>query len=82
MHALKHNNNHKIKLDRSQFYPEGTIVTGGFSKWASAGGWRVGYGVFAPALAQLRDAVRCAASNTYSCAPAPMQAACAKVMEK
>ena len=23
-------------------YPEGTIVTSGVSKWASAGGWRVG----------------------------------------
>lgn len=24
-----------------QFYPEGTIVSSGISKWASAGGWRV-----------------------------------------
>ena len=25
-------------------YPEGTIVSSGLSKWASAGGWRLGYG--------------------------------------
>lgn len=25
-----------------QFYPEGTIISTGLSKWASAGGWRVG----------------------------------------
>ena len=24
-----------------QFYPEGTILSSGMSKWASAGGWRV-----------------------------------------
>ena len=24
-------------------YPEGTIVSSGLSKWASAGGWRLGY---------------------------------------
>jgi aspartate/methionine/tyrosine aminotransferase len=24
-----------------QYYPQGTIVTSGYSKWASAGGWRV-----------------------------------------
>ena len=25
-----------------QYYPEGTILSSGMSKWASAGGWRVG----------------------------------------
>ena len=24
-----------------QYYPEGTIISSGMSKWASAGGWRV-----------------------------------------
>jgi len=27
----------------SQFYPEGTIITGGLSKWCGAGGWRLGF---------------------------------------
>ena len=34
----------------AQLYTEGTILTTGFSKWASAGGWRLGYAHFPPGL--------------------------------
>ena len=27
----------------SKFYPEGTFISGGLSKWCGAGGWRVGF---------------------------------------
>lgn len=57
----------------AKFYPEGTILCSGISKWASAGGWRLGYHVYPPSLSQLFSAVRSAASNTYSCAAAPIQ---------
>lgn len=57
----------------AKFYPEGTILSSGLSKWASAGGWRVGYHIYPPELRPLLDAVKSAASHTYSCAPAPMQ---------
>ncbi|KAL9988820.1 hypothetical protein ACROYT_G003308 [Oculina patagonica] len=57
----------------AKFYPEGTILSSGLSKWASAGGWRVGYHIYPPELRPLLDAVKSAASHTYSCAAAPMQ---------
>ena len=41
----------------SQIYPEGTILTSGFSKWSSAGGWRLGYAHFPPLLSSLYNAV-------------------------
>ena len=49
----------------SEIYPEGTILTSGFSKWSSAGGWRLGYAHFPPALSGLREAVTSGASHTY-----------------
>ncbi|XP_069998079.1 aspartate aminotransferase [Penaeus vannamei] len=63
-------------------YPEGTILTSGFSKWASAGGWRLGYAHFPPATKPLMEAVRNGASHTYSCAPAPMQYGVAKALRE
>ncbi|KAF0296189.1 Interferon regulatory factor 2-binding protein-like B [Amphibalanus amphitrite] len=65
----------------SPVYPEGTILTSGFSKWLSAGGWRMGYAHYPAALAPLLSAVRSAASNTYSCAPAPQQRALAAALQ-
>ncbi|XP_013399621.1 uncharacterized protein LOC106165806 [Lingula anatina] len=62
-----------------KFYPEGTIISTGLSKWASAGGWRLGYHIFPPELKSLRDAVKSAATHSYSCAPAPIQYAAAKM---
>lgn len=56
-------------------YPEGTIVTGGLSKWCGAGGWRVGTALFPEAHADLRDAVASLASETYSAVAAPIQRA-------
>ena len=41
----------------SKVYPEGTILTSGFSKWSSAGGWRLGYAHFPPLLSSLYNAV-------------------------
>ena len=41
----------------SHVYPEGTILTSGFSKWSSAGGWRLGYAHFPSSLSSLREAV-------------------------
>lgn len=63
-------------------YPEGTILTSGFSKWASAGGWRIGYAHFPSALYPMLEAVLNAASHTYSCAPAPMQYGVAKALKE
>jgi len=64
----------------SELYPEGTILTSGFSKWSSAGGWRLGYAHYPQPLHQLRKAVLSGASHTYSCAPAPLQHAVARAI--
>ena len=61
-------------------YPEGTILSSGIAKWASAGGWRLGYHIYPPALKPLSSAVRCAASHTYTCAAAPVQYAAEKLL--
>jgi len=57
----------------ARFYPEGTIVSGGLSKWCGAGGWRLGTMLFPPSLRWLLDAVAAAASETFTTASAPIQ---------
>ena len=74
---LNFNGNHSSLLD---FYPEGTLVTSGFSKWSSAGGWRIGYIIIPKELNTFNRILQSAASQTYSCAPAPMQYAIAQVI--
>ncbi len=54
-------------------YPEGTVVTGGLSKDRSAGGYRLGLGVFPEEADGLRDNVLKLAGSTYSCVAAPIQ---------
>jgi len=59
------------------FYPEGCIVTGGLSKAFSAGGWRLGYAALpgGAAGARLMNALRALASEIWSSAATPVQAA-------
>ncbi|PIK55527.1 putative aspartate aminotransferase [Apostichopus japonicus] len=68
--GLHFENSHK---SLAKFYPEGTIISSGISKWASAGGWRLGFHMYPNELAMLRKTVASTASQTYSCAPAPIQ---------
>ncbi|MCC6774252.1 MAG: aminotransferase class I/II-fold pyridoxal phosphate-dependent enzyme [Gemmatimonadaceae bacterium] len=62
-------------VSMASHYPEGTIVTGGLSKWCGAGGWRLGTALFPPGLRWLQEAVVGLASETYSTAAAPIQRA-------
>ena len=51
-----------------QFYPEGTVLSSGLSKWCGAGGWRLGTFVFPPDLDWLCDAMAAIASeNVHVC---------------
>ncbi len=59
-------------------YPEGTIVTGGLSKDRSAGGYRVGVGVFPAGEDGLLASVLKITGSTYSCVAAPLQHAAVK----
>jgi aspartate aminotransferase len=64
------------------YYPERTITTTGLSKWCGAGGWRFGaaflYDNIEP---EFKQALIGIGSETYSCAPTPVQMA-AKVAYK
>jgi len=59
-------------------YPEGTITTGGLSKWCGAGGWRLGIALLPETLdGPFKETMLAIASETYSCASTPIQyAAC------
>ncbi|MCB0638523.1 MAG: aminotransferase class I/II-fold pyridoxal phosphate-dependent enzyme [Lewinella sp.] len=59
----------------ASFYPEGTIVTTGLSKWCGAGGWRLGIAAFPDALRELMEQVAVMASETYTSATTPVQLA-------
>ncbi len=65
----------------ASYYPEGTIVTGGLSKWCGAGGWRLGLALIPEALDGLRKKMIATASDTYSCVSAPVQYAAVKAFE-
>ena len=57
----------------ARYYPEGTIISGGLSKWCGAGGWRLGTFAFPPKLDWLRKAISAVASETYTAVSAPVQ---------
>ncbi len=65
----------------AHFYPEGTIVSGGLSKWCGAGGWRLGSFTFPPSLHWLMDAMAVAASETFTATSAPIQYAAVRAFE-
>lgn len=70
---LDHKGQH---VSLATIYPERTLVTTGVSKWCGAGGWRLGALILPPdAPKALLDALVGLGSETYSCAPAPIQGA-------
>ena len=57
----------------ARYYPEGTIISSGLSKWCGAGGWRLGTFIFPKELQWLQEAMTSVASETYSTVSAPIQ---------
>lgn len=57
----------------ARFYPEGTIISSGLSKWCGAGGWRLGTFIFPGDLEWLMEAMAAVASETYTSVSAPIQ---------
>lgn len=76
IYGLLHHTGEHVSLARH--YAEGTIVTGGLSKWCGAGGWRLGVALLPQALqGHFKETLLGIASETYSCAAIPVQrAAC------
>jgi aspartate aminotransferase len=67
---IHHEGNH---LSIAEFYPEGTIISSGLSKWCGAGGWRLGTFTFPEHLTWLLEAMAVVASETYTATSAPIQ---------
>jgi aspartate aminotransferase len=65
----------------SRWYPEGTIISSGLSKWCGAGGWRLGTFTFPRQLHWLLDAMASVASETYTSTSAPIQYAAVRAFE-
>ena len=63
------------------YYPEGTIISSGLSKWCGAGGWRLGTFFFPPNLRWLLDGMAVAASETFTSTSTPIQYAAIRAFE-
>jgi aspartate aminotransferase len=57
----------------ARYYPEGTIISSGLSKWCGAGGWRLGTFAFPNSLDWLIEAMAVVASETFTATSAPIQ---------
>lgn len=67
---LHHTGKH---VSLARYYPEGTIISSGLSKWCGAGGWRLGFFVFPESLTWLQEAMAVVASETFTSTSAPIQ---------
>ena len=75
---LNFNGNH---CSIARFYPEGTIISGGLSKWCGAGGWRLGTFAFPKSLSSLLEGMASVASETFTSTSAPIQYAAVKAFK-
>ena len=62
----------------THYYPEGTIVSSGLSKWCGAGGWRLGTLIFPKELIEIKKVINSIASETFTSVSAPIQFASIK----
>ena len=67
---LHHMNNHQ---SIAKYFPEGTIITSGLSKWCGAGGWRLGTMIIPNNLQSVQDSITAVSSETFSCVASPIQ---------
>jgi len=57
----------------SNYYPEGTIVSSGLSKWCGAGGWRLGFFAIPKQLEELKNSLKILCSESFTSVSAPIQ---------
>ena len=70
---LNHSQDH---ISIGTLYPEKTITTTGLSKWCGAGGWRFGAALLSKGIMpDFKETLLGIGSETYSCAPMPVQMA-------
>lgn len=71
IYGLLHHNG--LHTSISNYYPEGTFVSSGLSKWCGAGGWRLGYMWFPDEHIKILNQVSALASETFSAVSSPIQ---------
>ena len=57
----------------SNFYPEGTIVSTGLSKWCGAGGWRLGFFAIPNQLKDFKDNLKKLCSESFTSVSSQIQ---------
>jgi aspartate aminotransferase len=57
----------------SNFYPKGTIISSGLSKWCGAGGWRLGFFAIPKELKELKNSLKVLCSESFTSVSAPIQ---------
>ena len=57
----------------SKFYPDGTIVSSGLSKWCGAGGWRLGFFAVPDKLKSILNFTKVLSSESVSSITTPVQ---------
>ncbi|MEW6412880.1 MAG: aminotransferase class I/II-fold pyridoxal phosphate-dependent enzyme [Candidatus Zixiibacteriota bacterium] len=62
-----------VHVSVARYYPEGTIISSGLSKWCGAGGWRLGTFAFPAELDWLLETMASVASETYTSVSTPIQ---------
>jgi aspartate aminotransferase len=80
IYGLIHHHGKHVSV--ANYYPEGTIVSSGLSKWCGAGGWRLGCFTFPERLRWLLDAIASVASETYTATSSPIQYAAITAFKK
>jgi aspartate aminotransferase len=65
----------------SKFYPDGTFISGGLSKWCGAGGWRIGFFAVPRKLSNFLESIKTLASESYSTVNSPAQYAAVEAYE-
>ena len=66
----------------THYYPDGTIISSGISKWCGAGGWRLGTLIFPKELDLIKRTIRSTVSETFTAVSAPIQYASIKAYKE
>ena len=59
----------------SKYYPEGTIISSGLSKWCGAGGWRLGFFAVPTKLNSVLKMLKTLSSESFTAVSSPVQLA-------
>jgi len=57
----------------SNYYPEGTIISNGLSKWCGAGGWRIGFFAIPNQLKEFKNSLKILCSESFTSVSSPIQ---------